>query len=396
MKIGVTISLKEDYESLWVNGIKLNVINLVKTLQQIEGYEVCALDTGTSVTDLTKVSWDYNKYPIYKFFDEAPKMDLIIMLGTSLPSSLVNKLKTQNPKLKVIKYQCGNNYVIDMERVLFANEDITPSWDQGHDATWMIPQQEYQNKDYYQLIYRHEKDQVRVVPFVWDPEHMIKSAAQLYKAGKKIPGYVPKSRDQKKLSVMEPNMNVVKYSLIPLLSAEKVFRQYGEGAFKQMYIASGKELLQNSYYKGMIKHLDMVNHNPPLVKYIPRYPITLFLAEETDIVVSHQWENPLNYAYLDALYFNYPLVHNADFIKDAGYFYEGFSINDAAKKLEYALAEHDNNLDEYKEKNKSVLNRYLSTNPDVVETYRKLIENVFEPNKYNLSYEYDHQTNLYK
>lgn len=397
MKIGITLSLRHDNESMWINGIKLNVLNLAKTLLQIEGYEVFVLDTGSVVTDLTKVTWDYNKYPIRKFNEDAWNMDLIIMLGTSLPSSLVKKLKDNKPGMKVIKYQCGNNYVIDMERVIHGSDDAgEPSWDQGHDETWMIPQQEYQNKDYYQLVYRQQESQLKVVPFVWDPEHMLRATAMLHNAGKKIPGYKPKDRKDKKLSVMEPNMNVVKYSLIPLMAAEKVFREFGEDAFKQMYIGSGKELLKNSYYKGMLKHFDMVNHNPPLVKYIARYPVVLFLAEETDIVVSHQWENPLNYAYLDALYFNYPLVHNADFIKDAGYFYEDFKINDAAEKLEYVLAEHDNNLEEYKEKNKDVLNRYLSTNPDVVDTYKKLIENVFEPGKHNLSYEYIHETNLYK
>jgi hypothetical protein len=397
MKIGITLSLRSDFESMWINGIKLNVLNLLKTLQQIEGYEVYALDTGDVVTDLTKVTWDYNKYPILKFNNSAHEMDLIIMLGTSLPTSLIQKLKNNKPSLKVVKYQCGNNYVIDMERVLFDTKDAgLPSWDQGHDETWMIPQQEYQNKDYYQLIYRQNSEQLKVVPFVWDPEHMMRTTVMLHKSGKKIPGYKRANRKDKKLSVMEPNMNVVKYSLIPLMAAEKVYREFGEGAFKQMYIGSGQGLLKNEYYKGMLKHFDMVNHNPPLVKYIARYPVVLFLAEETDIVVSHQWENPLNYAYLDALYFNYPLVHNAEFIKDAGYYYEGFSINEAAAQLEYALSHHDNNIETYKEKNKKVLNRYLSTNKDVVDTYKKLIENVFEPGKHDLSYDYDHQTNLYK
>jgi len=397
MKIGITLSLRSDFESMWINGIKLNVLNLLKTLQQIEGYEVYALDTGDIVTDLTKVTWDYTKYPILKFNKSAQDMDLIIMLGTSLPTSLIEKLKSNKPELKIVKYQCGNNYVIDMERVLFDTKDAgLPSWDQGHDETWMIPQQEYQNKDYYQLIYRQESEQLKVVPFVWDPEHMLRATAMLHKSGKKIPGYMQRDRKDKKLSVMEPNMNVVKYSLIPLMTAEKVYREFGEGAFKQMYIGSGQELLKNEYYKGILKHFDMVSHNPPLVKYIARYPVILFLAEETDIVVSHQWENPLNYAYLDALYFNYPLIHNADFIKDAGYYYEGFSINEAASQLEYALSEHDNNIEAYREKNKSVLSRYLTTNPDVIDTYKKLIENVFEPGKHDLSHDYDHQTNLYK
>lgn len=397
MKIGITLTLIEDHESMWVNGIKLNVINLIKTLQQVEGFEPCILDTGTKVKDLTKVMWDYKKYPIYKLFDKVQELDVIIMLGTTLPTVLIEKLKKNKPNLKVVKYQCGNNYVVDMERVIFdTHRADAPSWDNGHDETWLIPQQEYQNKEYYQLVYRQEADKLKVVPFVWDPENMERTNSALRNSGKKTAGYKPKDRAEKKISIMEPNMNVVKYSLIPTMAAEKVFREHGEGAFKQVYVGSGKGLLKNKYYKEMIKYFDMVNHEPPLIKYVSRYPVVVFLAEETDVVVSHQWENPLNYSYLDALYYNYPLVHNAHMIEDAGYYYNDFSINEAAEKLEYALAHHDENIDTYNSRNAKVLNRYLTTNKEVVETYKKLIENLVNPGTHQMSYQYDIQTNLYK
>jgi hypothetical protein len=61
MKIGITLGLTKEYESLWLNGIKLNILNLAKTLMEIPEYEVFLLDTSNVVTDLTKVSWDYNK-----------------------------------------------------------------------------------------------------------------------------------------------------------------------------------------------------------------------------------------------------------------------------------------------------------------------------------------------
>ena len=132
------------------------------------------------------------------------------------------------------------------------------------------------------------------------------------------------------------------------------------------------------------------------LKYVGRYPVSTFLSYETDIVISHQWENPLNYAYLDALYYGYPLVHNAEMIKDAGYYYSDFNISDGVDQLKFALNEHDNNLDEYNKKNKSALSRYLSTNKKLVDTYRKLLYNLFEPGTHELSYKYNWKTNLYK
>ena len=39
MNIGITISLLEENESLWINGIKLNAMYLLKTLTEL-GYNV--------------------------------------------------------------------------------------------------------------------------------------------------------------------------------------------------------------------------------------------------------------------------------------------------------------------------------------------------------------------
>jgi hypothetical protein len=163
-----------------------------------------------------------------------------------------------------------------------------------------------------------------------------------------------------------------------------------------LYVGSGNKLLKNKYFMGMIKNFDAVNRANPLIKFIPRYPVTTFLAEETDVVLAHQWGNPLNYSYLDAIHFGYPVVHNAEFIKDAGYYYKDFEIFGGMEQLDKAINSHDNNIEEYKINNQKVLDRYLSTNPEVVDTYKKLIENLWEPKKHNLSYKYNWKTNTYK
>jgi len=398
MKIGITIGLTKENESLWINGIKLNALYLAKTLNEIGKHEVYILDTSDKVQDLTKVSWNTKKFPIYKFTDKWKEIDLLFTLGTSLPASYIKAMKQNNPKSKIVKYQCGNNYVVDMERVLFGEKDLEgiPSWDTGHDATWLIPQQEYQNKEYFKTIYRQDDSQVKVVPFIWDPMFIDINNGVQARLGKRIAGYKPKEVKEKKISVMEPNMNVVKYALVPILIAEKLFRKSGREAFKQIWIGSGKKLLKHKYFVGMLNFLDMVKEKEAPIKFIPRYPVTTFLAEETDVILSHQWTNPLNYSYLDALHFGYPVVHNADMIQDAGYYYNDFDISKGAEMLEFALNEHDNNIEEYNKKNKEVLWRYTSTNPKLVDTYRKLIENLWEPNKHKLSYEYDWKTNTYK
>jgi len=107
-----------------------------------------------------------------------------------------------------------------------------------------------------------------------------------------------------------------------------------------------------------------------------RFPMSWFLSEHTDVVLAHQWENALNYAYLDAIYMGYPIVHNAHLIKDMGYYYNEFDIAEGKDKLEYAILNHDKNIEEYEEKNKKLLFNFSSDNLDVVKKYDILIENL--------------------
>ena len=120
MHIGITISLMGENESLWINGIKLNALFLSKTLQKT-GHKVTILDTGKNVKEITKntVKWDLKEFPCEKYNKVQHTVDLMIMLGTSFDTDSIKQWKLMGPNRKVIKYHCGNNYVIDMERSIF-------------------------------------------------------------------------------------------------------------------------------------------------------------------------------------------------------------------------------------------------------------------------------------
>ena len=395
MNIGITLGLQEENESLWINGIKLNVLNLIETLTAIGDHEVYALDTSNKINDMSKVVWDTSKYPIYKYNEKVNSTDLLILLGTSFNTEQTVSLKKKNPNIKIIKYFCGNNYIIDMERVLFDSKENVSNWTHGHDEAWFIPQQEYQNRSYYQTMGRLSADKVKVVPFVWSPNFIRDANNTNIKNGLKNSFYEQgKKPENMNLSSMEPNMNVVKYCMPLIMMVEELYRKKGKKSFNEFWVGSGKRLLSSKYFISSIKHLDLTHSGK--LKMCSRYPVTNFLAEKTDIVLSHQWDNPLNYAYLDALYFGYPLIHNATMIKDAGYYYEGFDTVSASNILMNVLNHHDEIAEDYNNKSAKVLARYVTTNPNIVDTYKKLIENIFEPGKHALSDEYDWSTNLYK
>lgn len=168
------------------------------------------------------------------------------------------------------------------------------------------------------------------------------------------------------------------------------------GKFNKLNVICGQDLLKNEYYQSVIKHTRMFKQDPIKLNYLPRLRAVDALAQLTDVVLAHQLTNPLNYSYLDALYLQFPLVHNAPLIRDAGYYYQGNNIGAGAKQLKEAIENHDKNIDAYNEKSEAVLTRYTVFNEGLLETYKKLIETTMGIHDHKLSTLYDWQTNLYK
>ncbi len=108
-----------------------------------------------------------------------------------------------------------------------------------------------------------------------------------------------------------------------------------------------------------------------------RYNTLEFMSKHCDIALSHQWENPLNYLYLDLAWMGWPILHNAHLCKDVGYYYEGFNYYEASEMLNHILTNHDANAANYMKKNREVIDVYLPTNKALQEKYRGLIESLF-------------------
>ncbi len=422
MKIGITLGLKKPNESMWINGIKLNAIFLMNALQKT-GNKVVLLDTSKTVSrsksgklNDDELVWDSKKFPVYDYRKTVQTCDVLILLGVAVGPEEVDKFRLTGPNKKVIKYACGNNYVIDMENMIHkegeAVDNMGVTFNQNIDEVWYVPQQGYQNQDYYSILHQLPKEKVFAVPFVWDPMFIdeiessyggmiVDENGNEMQKTDNIPVYQPgKKVEDLELTTFEPNLNVVKFSMIPMLIAEQYLHKGGE-PFKRLNIISAARLYKNSLWRKFIQKLNLTqktnNEGKPLLAVQHRFPIHYILSKMTDIVLSHQWENPLNYAYLDVMYLQFPLIHNADMIKDAGYFYPDFEAEKGAELLKWVIDNHDNNIDAYNEKNEEVLTRYTVYNEGLVETYKKLLENLYAgENKHGLSLDYDWKTNLYK
>jgi len=402
MNIGITIHLTQEHESIWQNGIKLNALYLLKALKAI-GYNAYILNNGPVQAPYDgKVQWNTEDFPIYDYLTMAKDTDLMIWLGATYSDNDILDFKKTGPNKKVIKYVCGNNYLNDAEASMFTSDFHAKStgYNQEIDEVWYVPQQEELNREYYRVLHNLPTSKVKPVPFVWDPVFIDKACEKYYtsaaiEANIQIPVYRPgKTNEEKQLACFEPNIGIQKWHLINYLIAEDYLNNGGN--FKKLNVVCGERLLKNEYYTSVINHTRLFNEDPIKLNYLPRLKAVDALSQFADIVLAHQHTNPLNYSYLDALYLQFPLVHNAPMIKDAGYFYVGNSIGSGARQLKLAIEKHDENIEEYNERSERVLTRYTVFNEGLLETYKKLIETTMGIKDHKVSNMYDWQTNLYK
>jgi hypothetical protein len=374
LKIGITTNIPPNLKDFYSNGIKQNCMYLYELLKNA-GYDVkLVIDSDKHVSVLKEIDfYNFEYVTIYDVFSY--DFNLIFSMGFSIPQHIFNGFK--NTGVKVVYYMCGNNYLIDSEKILYdqhKTRSINYFNDQHYDQIWIIPQMYNQNKYYAEILQRSKAIQI---PFIWSPMS-IKFITKMLNL-EDDSSLLYKKKDAK-IGIFEPNMSVMKWCLPCVLIAENTQRTYGN--IKHVYVTN-----MNKSKESDINHFNMEQFNNACrglelfkekkLTVESRYNTLEFMSKHCDIALSHQWENPLNYLYLDLAWMGWPILHNAHLCKDVGYYYEGFNYYEASEMLNHILTNHDANVANYMKKNREVIDVYLPTNKALQEKYRGLIESLF-------------------
>ena len=364
LNIGITIHL--DYTdtikvSIWSCGNRQTIFYLKRTLE-LTGHNVFLVEASARTIKDEEAQFKDDK--VYRVKEIGHKLDVIVLHGTELLIGDAENLHKLG--CKIIKMQGGNSYIFLMESILFKEsegplDNTTATRHDLVDEIWTIPQHENTCYHYFELMYRCP---VTVIPHLWNPIFLDDAAKILEKGRPYKIEYTNNGKKEKRISVFEPNLNVVKNAIMPMLIVEKMYRENPE-LLEKVYITNATKLREHNRFLEFAFPLDIVKDKKAWFE--KRYPIAHWLGKHTDVCVIHQWENAMNNMYLDALYFNYPLVHNSHFWKDYGYYYEGFNVADGAEALKRAIETHDDNLEEYREKSQELIWKHHTDNPDNVQ-----------------------------
>lgn len=345
-------------KGIFCNGLQQNIIFLAEMLEKM-GYNtiVCLSHTRAESKDCPEDLNVIERHELIGLKD----IDYLLQTGWVVDNKIVDAMKSVNPRMQNVHIHYGNRMLADIEQ---ADRDTISVGNYRVDQAWISPHYEL-STNYFKTFYRTEK--VFILPYIWSSKYIDIHESIWNKAGMTC-RYNPK--DEKKIAVVEPNLNITKSCIPSIMLVEEYYNSYFD-LFKKLHVYCTSRIRDKKYFRSLMWNLNIISNDKVL--FCDREKISKVFSHECNVVVSHQLLNALNYTYLEALYFNIPLVHNSEYIKGAGYYYPDYDTKLGAKALHDALTFHDSNLEQYAKNAKLVIDRYSPDNPKIQNQYRQLL-----------------------
>ena len=369
LRVGVSIFVRKGEQSVWENGIYQNCIFLVMLLMRspLVGATYLVAGGGDGEPADAKKFLADSPVPLIDMNDAAATLDVMIEMSAQLDGSWVAAFRERGGK--IVSMRVGNDYVIDIERMIFDRPHGLLISGAPYHAVWTLAEYERTCVSYFRSTFRAP---VRVVPHLWSPLVLEREAEKL-PPGSRF-GYQP-GRKRWRAGIFEPNICMVKTSFMPMLCCEAAHRADPD-MLEHVWVYNTFDLKEHVSFNGFARSLDIVKHG--LASFEGRYPFCQVVAADVDVIVSHHWENAQNYVYYEALYGGYPLIHNSHLIGDCGYRYYDFDCEEGGRALQQAFAEHDTNLDAYRRTANAFLHGLDPENEANIRAYSNAIAMLYE------------------
>jgi hypothetical protein len=345
--VGLTLFVDAAGElGLFENGLRQNVLFLYHLFRAApDCARVFLLNHGDAAPAAMADRLGVDPADIVRTADVLDTLDTVIVVGAAMDRETVAALKARG--VKIIAYKAGNGAVISMEAMAAdpPRPDAERYFDHAdYDAIWMTPQHLPTFRGWCETLYRRP---VSEVPQIWSPlliEAMPPETRARF-------GFRPPVGAWR-VGVLDPNVTVMKTSHLPMLVCEAAYRRAPE-ALRAIYVSNGLRYRDNAHFNSFT--LAMSAAKAGVMTLEPRFVGVEFMADHCDAIVTHHWENGLNYLYYEALAGDYPLIHNSGFLRDHGYYYPDFDPEAGGEALLRAVRGHAADLEAHRARNRSLI-----------------------------------------
>ena len=365
LKIGVTLFLREGAQSIWENGIFQNSFFLINLLQKSPAVgETFLVNGGVGKPEEAGDFLALAPAPVIDMTRAAQNLDVIIELSAQLDPAWGRAFRERGGR--IVGMRVANDYVIDIERMMFDLPHGLLVSGTPYDVIWTLPAFEKTCLQYYRTAMRAP---VVAMQHLWSPALLERAASP----GQRF-GYVP-GRHRWRMASLEPNICMVKTVHIPMLAADAAHRR-DPHALEFVRLFNTMALKERPDFVALARSLDLVKQGR--ASFEGRYPIAEVMTNWADAVISHTWENEQNYLYYELLWGGYPLIHNSGYIGGCGYRYRTFDPEDGGLAILQAFRDHDLALDDYRRRARDFLATLDPESERNVADYTRAIERLFD------------------
>ncbi|MFC6790132.1 DUF2827 domain-containing protein [Methylobacterium komagatae] len=371
LRVGVTLFLRDEHQSIWENGIFQNSFFLLATLRKSPLVEwCCIIASGPGDPAKAKHFLAGAEASIIDLNEAMETLDVVIELSAQLDPEWGRRFVERGGR--IVAMRVASDFVIDAERMAFGlSPGLLMSGVPYHEV-WTLPAFEPTCRTYYEMGFRAP---VRIMQHLWSPV-LLERAASGTGHHEKL-RYSP-GRSRWRVGVLEPNLCSVKTCHIPMLVCENAYRMQPK-FLEALRVFNTDGIRSNEIFANFARSLDVVKNGR--ASFEGRFPIFSVLGSYVDAIVSHHWENAQNYLYYEAIYLGYPLIHNSRLLDGCGYCYGDFDPEDGGRALLQAFLEHDQSLGAYMSNGRKLLSKLDPTSEANVRLYSDAIAGLFDPDR---------------
>lgn len=373
INLGLTVQINKKDDSFWVNGIKQNAVTLRDMFALCPNVKQAKLVNLGSLRDYDGTVWEEYKEHLVDFNTFADDGDMLITATVTPTPAMAEVCGDKN--IPIVKHIMGNEIALFIAHTIYDFENQFNSYNKrkNYKAVWISPHIYEHNKSFFEVV---TDSPASIGPYIWT-DRFINEHAKGYKErhGKEAT-YEPSGKKEKRISVFEPNIGYEKTCVLPVVALEKLYNKHPD--LIEFVNIFGSDNIKNK--KIFVEFASSLNINKGKKLFFEaRYPIVWSLNAHTDIMLAHQHDLSLNYAYFDAAWLGFPVVHNAHMVKDLGFYYPEWDGEKAAAKLKDVISNFDKKYHKnYMEKSRKIIKKYFWNNQKNIDGYAKLIEDVLK------------------
>ena len=373
MRVGISILTQQGQvssnsplpQNAWFLANSLRHTPLVRSLVFIE--------IGDQGSQPSGIQYHFLDIPVLRPDQAADHVDVVIELAQGLDVSWLDYLRARGKK--VVGYIATQAYCEWVEPTVFDRLGYVARPDR-YDAVWVVPQAQ----SLMQMLRALHRCPCQSAPFLWSPLFLEQRIAGFRQQGLQF-GYVPRGLDEQgrrpglRPVIAELNNSVSRACTIPMLACEEAYRAEPL-SIEMMSVLHSLHMKSHETLLHLVHSLSLFRERKAAL--LGLHDTVGLLAQQANAVVSHQWMHEQSYTDLEALYGNYPLVHNANWIQDIGYYYPAFDCQQAGRQLLQAHHFHDEQLLVQSQKVHTLLKRIDPLATSNVQAHADLLRAVVE------------------